>query len=87
MQVSCKTLKPAYWFLISIRPHGDVMRVVPHINSRGVRMNYLQAWALDCNRRAHSFLSFLFRHSFLLAVMPDLLHGKLVIGFGPVTMG
>src|SRR5438093_10023737 len=46
MQVSCKTLKPAYWFLISIRPHGDVMRVVPHINSCGMRMNHLQAWVL-----------------------------------------
>jgi hypothetical protein len=43
MQVSCKTLKPAYWFCISIRLHGDVMRAVPHINSRRLRMNHLQA--------------------------------------------
>jgi hypothetical protein len=30
MQVSCKTLKPAHWFCISNRPHGDVMRCSPH---------------------------------------------------------
>jgi hypothetical protein len=46
MQVRCKTLKPTYWFWISVRPYRDVMRAVPHINSRGVRMNYLQAWVL-----------------------------------------
>jgi hypothetical protein len=46
MQISCKTVKPAYWFWISIRAHGDVMRAVPHINSRSLRMNHLQAWLL-----------------------------------------
>uniref|UniRef100_UPI0012F78C7F AAA family ATPase n=1 Tax=Edaphobacter aggregans TaxID=570835 RepID=UPI0012F78C7F len=29
MQVRRKTLKPAYWFWISVRPHRDVMRAVP----------------------------------------------------------
>jgi hypothetical protein len=41
MQVRRKTLKSAYWFWISVRPHGDVVRAVPHIDPRGVRMNYL----------------------------------------------
>jgi hypothetical protein len=44
MQVRRKTLKPAFW--ISVRPHRDVMRAVPHSHPRGVRMNYLQAWVL-----------------------------------------
>jgi hypothetical protein len=38
MQVRRKTLKPAYGFWISVRPHRDVMRAVPHINPRGVSM-------------------------------------------------
>src|SRR5678816_2992729 len=59
MQVSCKTLKPAYWLVISIRRHGDVMRTVPHINSRSMRMNHLQAWlfGLQSSRPLLSLLS------------------------------
>src|SRR3984893_13116544 len=77
MHVRRKTLKPAYWFWISVRAHRDVMRAVPHINPRGVSMNYLQAWVLRL-QSSRPFLS-------LLPVSPQLLachyrwssHGKL----------
>jgi len=71
MQVSRKTLKSAYWLLISIRPHDDVMRAVPHINSRSVGVNHLQTWVLRLQSSRHPFLSLRFRQNFL----PD--QGKL----------
>jgi len=43
MQVRCKTLKPAYWSWISVRSYRHVMRAVPYINPRRMRMNYFQA--------------------------------------------
>jgi len=56
------------------------MGAVSYINPRCVRMNYLQARSSDCNRRAHSFLSFRFRHNILPVVIPVLLNGKLGSG-------
>jgi hypothetical protein len=67
--------------------HRDVMRAVPHINPRGVRMNHLQAWVLRL-QSSRPFLS-------LLPVSPQLLacrhqsspRWKIRIRFGPVTIG
>src|SRR5438132_902991 len=76
MQVRRKTLKPAHRFRISVRTYRYVMRAIAHVDSRRLRMDYLQTRSSDCSRRAHSFLSFRFRHNFLSAVIPALLGGK-----------
>src|ERR1700740_3332890 len=46
MQVRRETLKPAHRLWITIRPHSDVMRAVPHVDSRCLRMDYFQTRVL-----------------------------------------
>src|SRR5258706_14889867 len=46
MQVRRETLKPAHRFRITIRPHGDVVSAIAHINPRRMRMDHFQPWAL-----------------------------------------
>jgi hypothetical protein len=41
MKVSCKTFIPPYGFWVSIRPHGDIMSAIAHINPRSMGMNDL----------------------------------------------
>jgi hypothetical protein len=49
-------------------------------------MDYRRPGSSDCNRRAHSFPSFRFRHIFL-SIMISAAHWKIGIRFGPVTIG
>src|SRR5208283_1060244 len=85
MQVSCKTLKPAYWFWISIRPHGDVMRCSPHRFPQtedepppgpGPRIVIVAPTP---------FFPSDFARTSCLPSSRISSHGKLVIRFGPVT--
>jgi len=54
------------------------MGAVAHIDSRRLRVDYLHARIFRL--RAHSFLSFRFRHNFLSAVIPVLLVGRWDLG-------
>src|ERR1700693_2028131 len=65
MQICGETLELAHGFWIAVRPHGNVMRTIAHIDTRSVGMDHLQAWVL----RAQSPRQFLP----LLSVLPQLL--------------
>src|SRR5262249_30725055 len=87
ISVAVMELKPAHRFCIAVRPHRDVMCTVPHIDPRGMRVNYREAWVLGLQSAA-PFLS-------LLPVSPQHFacrhlcspHRKIRIRFDPVTIG
>jgi hypothetical protein len=46
MEISGEALEPAHRFGITVRSHRHVMCTIAHIDSRGLRMDYLQARVL-----------------------------------------
>jgi hypothetical protein len=47
MQVCGETLESAHGFWIAVRPHGNVMRTIAHIDTRSVGMDHLQDRCYD----------------------------------------
>jgi hypothetical protein len=74
-----------HWFRIAIRPHGDVMHAIAHIDPRYMEMDHFQPRVLRLQPPCPFLL--------LLPVLPQLLichhqapQGKRIL-FGPVTIG
>src|SRR5215470_5043748 len=87
MQICGEALESAHWLRIAIRPYRHVMRTVAHIDSRSVRMDYLQTWVLRLQPPCE-FLPGL-AISPKLFVCPHLCSPRweMRIRFGPVTNG
>ena len=57
MQVRGETLEPAHGLRISIRPNRHVMRVVSHVDPRGVGVEHLETWVLGSQLAGQLFPS------------------------------
>jgi hypothetical protein len=65
VKICGETLKAAYRFRIAIRPYGNVMRSIAHVDPRRVWVDDLQTWVIGL-QSTRPFLS-------LLPVPPQLL--------------
>src|SRR5262247_3645327 len=82
VQVRRETLEAAYRFRIAIRPYGNVVRAIAHVDPRRVWMDDLQTWVFGL-QSSRLFLS-------LLPVPPQLLvchHPLLIERWDPVRPG
>ena len=87
MQIRGEALESAHWLRITIRSHGHIMCTVAYVDSRSVRMDYLQTWVLRLQPPCEFLPSSTISPK--LFVCPHLCSPRweMRIRFGPVTNG
>ena len=86
MKIGREALEPAHRLWITVWPHRHVMRIIAHIDSRGVGMDHFQTRILRL-QPPRSFLPQLAIPPQLFVCPHPCLLGRNRIRFGPVTNG